>query len=110
MMVSSSYQGLCQGMLAMSLVLLCIAVLISVVRLLKGPSLPDRVMVLDAISMMALCIIGVLVVQDNAPRYLDIAIALALISFLGVIAFAQFIEWQLGEQQPRSKRQRRRKK
>ena len=108
MIDAGQHSPMCHFLLSASLILLAIAVLLGFIRLLKGPSLPDRVMSLDAISMMAICIIAVLVVKANAPLYLDIAIALALISFLGVIAFAQFIEWQLGEQQPRDKRRRKR--
>ncbi|MCP4473965.1 MAG: cation:proton antiporter [Gammaproteobacteria bacterium] len=107
-MVSSTYQAICHGLLSASLVLLSFAVFLGFIRLLRGPSLPDRVIVLDALSMMTLSIIAVLVVKGNTPRYLDIAIALALISFLGVVAFAQFIEWQLGEHQPVNKRRRKR--
>ena len=105
-MITSMHQPLCHILLSLSLVLLSIAILLGFVRLLKGPSLPDRVIALDAISMMAICIIAVLVIKRGAPLYLDIAIALALISFLGVVAFAQFIEWQLGEQQPRHNKRR----
>jgi multicomponent Na+:H+ antiporter subunit F len=79
-----------------SIGLLSLALLISLVRLLKGPSLPDRVVAFDAISMMVVCIVSVFAIMVQEPLYLDIIIALALISFLGTIAFAQFIECQLG--------------
>lgn len=79
-----------------SIGLLSLALLITLIRLLKGPSLPDRVVAFDAISMMVICIISVFAIMVQEPIYLDIIIALALISFLGTVAFAQFIECQLG--------------
>ncbi|MEM9243427.1 MAG: cation:proton antiporter [Pseudomonadota bacterium] len=83
--------------LIISMVLLSSAIIITFLRLLKGPNLPDRVIAFDAISMMIICVISIFSVVEQQPLYLDIIIALALISFLGTIAFAQFIEWQLGQ-------------
>ena len=78
-----------------SLIFLSLAVVLIFLRLLIGPSLPDRVAALDIMSMLVICIIAVFAISTKHSIYLDIAIALALISFLGTVAFAQFIEFQL---------------
>jgi len=78
-----------------SLFLLALSVVFAFLRLFIGPSLPDRVVSVDTLSVIAICIISVFSIIGGHAIYLDIVIALALISFLGTVAFAQFIEWQL---------------
>lgn len=65
---------------------------LSFVRLLRGPSLSDRVISLDLITVAG---IGVLVAYAAATKQtilLDVAMILALISFLGVIGFAVYVQ------------------
>ena len=80
-----------------SLSLLCLAVLFIFIRLCIGPSLPDRVAALDVIAMLAICLIAIYSILANRAIYLDIVIVLALMAFLGTVAFAQFIEYQLSQ-------------
>jgi multicomponent Na+:H+ antiporter subunit F len=68
------------------------AMALSMVRLIIGPSLPDRVVALDLISVTTVGIIGVYAVSTNQPIYIDEAVVLALIAFFGTVAFAHYIE------------------
>ncbi len=72
-------------------VFLSISLLISLVRVILGPSLPDRVVALDMISFIVISLIAVYTISSGHPVYLDVAIVLALIAFLGTIAFARFV-------------------
>ena len=81
----------------MSLIFLSIAAILLFIRLLIGPTLPDRAAALDVMSVLVIAIIAIFAMTTKHPIYLDIAIALALVSFLGTIAFAQFIEYQVKE-------------
>lgn len=74
-----------------ALVLLAAALLISVVRIVIGPTLADRVMGLDLLTVLALGFIGAVAVRTGLTLYLDIAIAVALLGFLATIAFARYI-------------------
>jgi len=78
-----------------SLSLLSLAVFFIFIRMIIGPSLPDRVAALDVIAMLAICLIAIYSILANRSIYLDIVIVLALMTFLGTVAFAQFIEYQL---------------
>ena len=80
-----------------SLSLLSLGVVLVFIRMLIGPTLPDRVAALDVAAMLVICLIAIFCILANRQIYLDIVIALALISFLGTIAFAQFIEYQLSQ-------------
>lgn len=72
--------------------LLTIAVILAFVRLARGPTLPDRVVALDLIATLMIGIIAVYAIATDEPVLLDLAIVLALISFLGTVAFAHYIE------------------
>jgi len=60
--------------------------------MLRGPSLPDRVMALDLLTTLGIGVIAVYAIATDQPAFLDVAIATALISFLGTVAFAYYIE------------------
>lgn len=72
--------------------LLSLSLILAFIRLVRGPSLPDRVVALDIAITMAMGIISVYAVQNNQPAFLDVALILALLSFLGTVAFAYYIE------------------
>jgi multicomponent Na+:H+ antiporter subunit F len=74
-----------------ALVLLGSALLLTVLRILRGPSLSDRVLALDTITVLGLGFIGVIALRTNMLVYLDIAIALSLVGFLATIALIAFI-------------------
>ncbi len=75
-----------------ALTLLTLTIALSFVRLYKGPSLPDRVVALDLLTTVGIAITAVYAVITGRPVILDVATILALISFLGTIAFAYFID------------------
>ncbi|BAJ62632.1 MULTISPECIES: monovalent cation/H+ antiporter complex subunit F [Anaerolinea] len=72
--------------------LIGLAFIFTVIRLIRGPRLPDRVVALDLITAEIIGVIAVASVRANQPAFLDVAIILALISFLGTVAFAYYIE------------------
>lgn len=79
-------------MTAFVLAILSVAVVLAFIRLVRGPSLPDRVVALDLLSTVAVGIITVTAIETGQPILLEVAIVLALISFLGTVAFARYIE------------------
>ncbi|PRD47275.1 monovalent cation/H+ antiporter complex subunit F [Sphingobacterium haloxyli] len=74
--------------------ILSISVMLVFVRLFRGPSLVDRVIALDLIITIGIGIITVYSIRSNQEVFLDVAIILALIAFLGTVAFAYYIEKQ----------------
>lgn len=69
-----------------------LAVVITFIRLLRGPSLPDRVVALDLMTTLGIGVIVAYAMALNEPIFVDIAIVVALISFLGTIAFAYYVQ------------------
>jgi multicomponent Na+:H+ antiporter subunit F len=80
-----------------ALAALGLAVLLTVVRLLRGPDLPNRVVALDLLSALGVGIAAAGAVVTGDDVYLDVALILALITFLGTVAFARYAE-QGGEE------------
>lgn len=72
--------------------LLAIAILIIFVRFFIGPRLVDRVISLDLLLTTGIGIIAVYSVYTNQPTFLDIAMIMALIAFLGTVAYSYYLE------------------
>lgn len=72
--------------------ILSIAIVLSFIRLVRGPSLPDRVVALDLMTTMAIAIAAAYAIVTGQEVFIDVASIVALISFLGTIAFAYYIE------------------
>jgi multicomponent Na+:H+ antiporter subunit F len=75
-----------------SLVTLGVALLISVVRLVRGPTLPDRIVAMDLIGVLVVGLIIVLAASTQVRATLDAAIVIALIGFVGTVAYATYVE------------------
>jgi multicomponent Na+:H+ antiporter subunit F len=71
---------------------LTVAMAIVVVRLVRGPTLADRVVALDVLAAVAIGIIAAYVVGTGATALLDAALVLALVAFMATVAFARFVE------------------
>ncbi|KRD64130.1 MULTISPECIES: cation:proton antiporter [Sinorhizobium/Ensifer group] len=74
-----------------ALIALSVALLITVWRIIRGPTLPDRVLGLDMLVAIAIGLIAVVAIRTGFNLYIDIAIALGLVGFLATVAFARFI-------------------
>lgn len=74
-----------------ALVVLSAALLVTVWRIIRGPTLPDRVLGLDMLVAIAIGLIAVVAIRTGFNLYIDIAIALGLVGFLATVAFARFI-------------------
>jgi multicomponent Na+:H+ antiporter subunit F len=71
--------------------LLLAAMLLVVIRLVRGPNLGDRILALDTLTVLAVGFIAAIAVLTGFSLYIDIAIALALIGFLSTVALARYL-------------------
>ena len=71
---------------------LSIGIVLAFIRLLLGPNIPDRLMALDVLTTVGVGIAALYAVAFDQPVYLDVAIVLALVAFLGTVAFSRYIE------------------
>ena len=75
-----------------TLVTLSVALLIAFIRLVKGPTLPDRIVAMDLFGVIVVGLIVVLAGWSSVRATLDAAIVIALIGFLATIAYATYVE------------------
>jgi multicomponent Na+:H+ antiporter subunit F len=82
------FEGVLMGVVS----LLVIALAGAVVRVVRGPHLADRVVALDLVAYITVCIIGAGSMLVEEGPLLDVALVLSLLAFLGTVAFARFLE------------------
>lgn len=75
-----------------ALVTLGLALLIAAARLVRGPTLPDRIVAMDLIGVLVVGLIVVLAASTQVRATLDAAIVIALIGFVGTVAYAAYVE------------------
>ena len=75
-----------------TLVTLGVALLIALVRLVRGPTLPDRIVAMDLLGVLVVGLIVVMAGWSGVRATLDAAIVIALIGFLGTVAYATYVE------------------
>ena len=69
-----------------------IALLLAFIRLVRGPSLSDRVVALDMLSLLGAAAAGLAAAATGSMAFVDVALGVALVGFLATVAFAGFME------------------
>jgi multicomponent Na+:H+ antiporter subunit F len=80
------------GAAALALAMTGLACFLAFIRLVRGPSLPDRVVALDLIGTLTVGTIAAYEVFMGQSALLGAATVLALVAFLGTVAFARYVE------------------
>lgn len=73
--------------------ILAVAFALGLARLVVGPHLPDRIVALDMLALTSICAALLLALASGSSTYVDLALVMALISFLSTVAFARYVEW-----------------
>ncbi|KAA0972308.1 cation:proton antiporter [Aureimonas fodinaquatilis] len=77
--------------LSIALAMLGVAFVLTITRIYKGPTLPDRVLGLDLLTASSIGFIAIIGIDTGFTLYVDVAIALGLVGFLATVSFARFI-------------------
>jgi multicomponent Na+:H+ antiporter subunit F len=75
-----------------AVVMISASLFITLIRVIWGPTLPDRVVAVDLLGISAVCLMIVAAAGNKEPAFLDAAVVIALLGFLGTIAYARYIE------------------
>ena len=81
-------------MIGVAVTALCIALGLSLIRILMGPTLYDRVLAVNSFGTKIVLLLGVLGFFMGRPAFLDLAILYALINFVSTIAVLKFVRYQ----------------
>ncbi|WP_240376519.1 Na(+)/H(+) antiporter subunit F1 [Bacillus piscicola] len=69
-----------------------LSIILSLYRIAKGPSMPDRVVALDLVGINLISLIAIVSLLLNTTAFVEVILLLAILSFLGTVAFSKFIE------------------
>lgn len=75
-----------------SFVMVMLSIAVAFIRLALGPSLADRVVALDMMTVSIIAVCGVAAVATGVYALLDVALVLALVGFLATVALARYAE------------------
>ncbi|MFW5654167.1 MAG: monovalent cation/H+ antiporter complex subunit F [Roseicyclus sp.] len=78
--------------LDISFILVMLGVAFAFIRLVLGPSLPDRIVALDMMAVLIVSFCGLYAMRAGDEAFVDVAIVLALVGFLATVALARFVE------------------
>jgi len=78
--------------LSIAIGIMLVAIILSLIRFIKGPCYTDRVISFDVMTISSLAIIAVIAYLTNRVIYLDIAMVYGILSFLGVLTVARYLE------------------
>jgi multicomponent Na+:H+ antiporter subunit F len=76
----------------LTLNILAVSMILAMLRLMRGPSLADRVVALDLVAALAVGVIAVYSILVDQPMLLRAGIVVALVIFVGTVAFAMYLE------------------
>lgn len=84
--------GLPMWVVSICLVTMSVALIATFVRMILGPTLADRIVALDLVAFEVIAMMLVYSIATDRPQFLEPALVLALIAFLGTVAFSRYIE------------------
>lgn len=77
-----------------AMAVLGVAMVLAVVRLLRGPTLADRVVALDLLAFFSAGLVALAAVVSDRAELVIVAVVVALLTFMGTAAFALYLERQ----------------
>ncbi|MFJ7951938.1 Na(+)/H(+) antiporter subunit F1 [Lysinibacillus sp. NPDC096418] len=78
--------------LLLALALFSVSIALSLYRVIRGPSMPDRAIALDTIGINLLSAIAIVSIVLKTKAYLEAILILGILAFIGTIAFTKYIE------------------
>lgn len=83
-----------------AVVAIAVTMLLALVRALLGPSVYDRVLAVNMFGTKTVLLLAVVAFVAGRSDYLDLALAYALINFIGVLAVLEFFRQRKGSLPP----------
>lgn len=71
---------------------IALSILLIFIRFTAGPTIEDRIVALDLLVAVGIAFISVFAIDSDSTTILDVGILLAIIGFLGTVAFAYYLE------------------
>ncbi len=73
------------------LVIVAASLFVALYRVLRGPTLPDRVAAADLLTTCAMAVVAIAQILAGTRAYIDIVMAMAVLGFFGTVVFAKYL-------------------
>ncbi len=80
------------GIYGLATALILIAAFLALIRMVRGPTIVDRVVAVDLITMLGISLISFYAIHFDEPKIVDVVLSLAFTAFLAMTAFARWLE------------------
>ncbi len=80
-----------ETVLPIAFTMLGFSILLSFMRLLKGPDLPDRILALDTLYINAIALVVLLGLHLGSALYFEAALLIAVMGFVGTVALSKYL-------------------
>jgi multicomponent K+:H+ antiporter subunit F len=77
--------------LDLSLAIVALSMALCFLRLVLGPSPPDRILAMDTLAINAIAFLIVLGLRGATSAYFEVALLIAMLGFVGTVAFAKYL-------------------
>ncbi len=74
-----------------------LGMLFAIIRLIKGPTVADRVVTLDTFNVITIGLISLLAFKFENSLFLDVALVYAILAFMETIVFGRYLEGKHGD-------------
>ncbi|ADI73815.1 multiple resistance and pH regulation protein F [Methanohalobium evestigatum Z-7303] len=74
------------------LTFLVFSIIPCVYRIIKGPTIPDRVVALDAMTLVIVATLGVYSFIQESVFFMDVALVLSIIAFVGTVTISKYLD------------------
>lgn len=81
-----------ESILWISLFLFGIAIFITFIRIIIGPSFPDRVIAMDVVGVNLISAIAIVSILFHTKAFYDVILVLGILAFISTISFSKFLE------------------
>ena len=81
-----------ESLLWISLTLFGVAIFITFIRVLLGPTFPDRVIAMDVVGVNLITAIAILSILSHTKAFLDVILVLGILAFISTISYSKFLE------------------
>ena len=81
-----------ETIIAIALVLFGVAILLTFIRIIAGPTFPDRVIAMDVVGVNLISCIAIVSILFQTKFFLDVMLVLGILAFISTISYAKFLE------------------
>lgn len=74
-----------------AITLVCLALILSFIRLMVGPDLPDRILALDTLYINAIALLILFGLSQGSALYFEAALLIAVMGFVGTVALSKYL-------------------